>query len=85
MQLSDLRLRLRAHGANAAHEKHVLRRWVQSKPQDSGRRRIDNYLPQALREALPALTQELADLARLQSAHPGADGSERLLDRKSVV
>lgn len=57
----------------------MLRRWVQAKPQTAGRRRIENYLPQALRDALPALTDELAGLARLQSEHPAADGSSRLL------
>jgi 23S rRNA (adenine2503-C2)-methyltransferase len=79
MRLDALRHRLRSLGANPAHEEHVLRRWSQAKPQTSGRRRIENYLPQALRDALPALTDELAALARLQSEHPGADGSSRLL------
>ncbi len=79
MRIVDLRHRLRALGANPAHEQHVLRRWAQSKPQDSGRRRIANYLPQALRDALPALADELAALARLHSEHPAADGSARLL------
>jgi 23S rRNA (adenine2503-C2)-methyltransferase len=32
-----------------------------------------------LRNALPALTEELAQLVRLQSEHPAADGSARLL------
>jgi 23S rRNA (adenine2503-C2)-methyltransferase len=79
MRLDTLRHRLRTLGANPAHEEHVLRRWSQAKLQDSGRRRIEHYLPQALRDALPALTDELANLARLQSEHPGADGSSRLL------
>jgi 23S rRNA (adenine2503-C2)-methyltransferase len=79
MRLDDLRHRLRSLGANPAHERHVLRRWAQAKPQDSGRRRIDNYLPQTLRDALPALTNELAGLARLHSEHPASDGSARLL------
>jgi 23S rRNA (adenine2503-C2)-methyltransferase len=79
MRLPDLRHRLRALGANPAHERHVLRRWAHAKPQDSGRRRIDDYLPQTLRQALPALTDELATLARLYSEHPAADGSARLL------
>jgi 23S rRNA (adenine2503-C2)-methyltransferase len=79
MRLLDLRHRLRALGANPAHEQHVLRRWAQAKPQDSGRRRIDHYLPQTLRNALPELTDELASLARLHTEHPAADGSARLL------
>jgi 23S rRNA (adenine2503-C2)-methyltransferase len=79
MQVLALRHRLRTLGANPAHEEHVLRRWAQAQPQTAGRRRIEYYLPQALRDALPALTDELAALARLQSEHPGADGSSRLL------
>jgi 23S rRNA (adenine2503-C2)-methyltransferase len=79
MRLDAFRHRLRTLGANPAHEQHVLRRWVQAKPQTAGRRRIEHYLPQALRDALPALSDELASLARLQSEHPAADGSSRLL------
>jgi 23S rRNA (adenine2503-C2)-methyltransferase len=79
MRILDLRHRLRALGANPAHEQHVLRRWAQAKSQDSGRRRIDNYLPLAVRNALPELTDDLASLARLHSEHPAADGSSRLL------
>jgi 23S rRNA (adenine2503-C2)-methyltransferase len=79
MRIHDLRDRLRTLGANPAHTQHVLRRWAQARPQDSGRRRIDNYLPQALRNALPALLDELAGLARLHAEHPAGDGSSRLL------
>jgi 23S rRNA (adenine2503-C2)-methyltransferase len=79
VSLSTLRHRLRTLGANPAHEAQVLRRWSQARPQDAGRRRIEHYLPQALRDALPSLADELANLARLQSEHPGADGSSRLL------
>jgi 23S rRNA (adenine2503-C2)-methyltransferase len=78
-QIDDVCQRLRDLGANPAHEQHVLRRWAQAKPMDSGRRRIDNYLPRMLREALPALAAELAGIARLQSEHPATDGSARLL------
>ncbi|HNB45809.1 MAG TPA: RNA methyltransferase [Burkholderiaceae bacterium] len=79
MQISQLRQRLRALGANAAHEARVLRHWALAKPQDSGRRRNQHYLPQALIQALPGIEAELAGLARLHSVHPGEDGSERLL------
>ena len=47
--------------------------------QDSGRRRLEDFMPKPLRLALPALAQELAGLARLQSQHPAQDGSSRLL------
>jgi 23S rRNA (adenine2503-C2)-methyltransferase len=79
MHLSTLRQRLRSHGAGPSHEARVLRLWSQALPQTSGRRDIADFLPAALLAALPAIEAELAGLARLQSAHPGADGSERLL------
>ena len=79
MHISDLRQRLRALGALPKHEERVLRLWSQAMAQDSGRRRLEDFMPKALREALPALTAELSGLARLQSSHAGADGSARLL------
>ncbi|MDE2369655.1 MAG: RNA methyltransferase [Burkholderiales bacterium] len=79
MQISTLRDRLRALGANPRHEARVLRLWALAQPQDSGRRKLDDFLPLALRNELPALTAELAELARLHSRHAGDDGSERLL------
>jgi 23S rRNA (adenine2503-C2)-methyltransferase len=79
MQISDLRTRLRALGANPKHEERVLRLWACAQPQDKGRRPLDSFLPKPLREALPELTTELSALATLQSQHPGEDGSARLL------
>ena len=79
MHITDLRDRLRAHGALPCHEHRVLRLWSNALPQDSGKRRPEHFLPQAVREALPGLLADLHALARLRSAHPAADGSERLL------
>ena len=79
MQLSDLRQRLRKLGALAPHEGRVLRDWVQAKPHDAGKRRPENFLPLALREALPEIDADLHALTRLISEHPGEDGSARLL------
>jgi 23S rRNA (adenine2503-C2)-methyltransferase len=80
MHLETLRQRLRAEGALPCHEARVLRLWSQGLPQSSGRRRPEDFLPAALREALPAIEAELDALARLRSAHPAADGtSSRLL------
>jgi len=79
MRIEQLRQRLQGLGASAEHQAHVLRRWAQARPQNSGRRRIDHYLPRALLAELPAIVNELAGLARLRSEHPGADGSARLL------
>jgi 23S rRNA (adenine2503-C2)-methyltransferase len=78
-RVQHLRERLRACGAGAGHEQRVLRLWVQARPQDSGRRRPEDFLPLALRNAMPAIEAELAGLARLRSQHPGEDGSARLL------
>lgn len=81
MHLEQLRQTLRQHGALTCHEERVLRAWTRAQSLDSGARRQQaaNYLPLALRQALPGLAAELANLARVRSAHPGADGSERLL------
>ena len=57
----------------------MLRDWVQAQPHERGRRRPQDYLPAALRAALPALDAELGALARLVSSHPADDGSARLL------
>ncbi len=79
MQLGDLRERLRALGAGPQHEERVLRLWARALPQDSGRRRLQDFMPLALRQALPVLQGELEALARLQSRHDAEDGSARLL------
>ena len=81
MKLDTLRERLRALGANPQHEARVLRLWSQALPQDSGRRALESFMPATLRQALPALSAELAALTTLQSAHPASDGSSRLLIR----
>jgi 23S rRNA (adenine2503-C2)-methyltransferase len=79
VHIQQIRERLRAHGAKPVHEERVLRLWSNAMPQDSGRRRPEDFLPLALREVLPALVDELQGLARLRSEHPAADGSARLL------
>jgi 23S rRNA (adenine2503-C2)-methyltransferase len=77
--LADWRERLRCAGAGSTHAARVLRLWAQARPQDAGKRRLEDFLPKGLRTALPALEADLARLARLRSRHPAADGSERLL------
>jgi 23S rRNA (adenine2503-C2)-methyltransferase len=77
--VQDIRDHLRALGANALHEQRVLRLWTQAKPQDSGRRPLESFMPTAVREALPELSATLAGLATLREQHPGQDGSARLL------
>ncbi|HEY0823712.1 MAG TPA: rRNA methyltransferase, partial [Ramlibacter sp.] len=79
MTVEDVRQRLRAAGAGPSHERRVLRLWSNALPQDAGKRRPEDFLPATLRAALPAIEAELHGLARLRSAHPAEDGSERLL------
>lgn len=78
-QMAHWREQLRAAGAGPTHERRVLRLWANALPQDGGKRRPETFLPHGLLQRLPALEAGLASIARLQSAHPGADGSERLL------
>jgi 23S rRNA (adenine2503-C2)-methyltransferase len=87
MHIHRLRQRLRALGAQPLHEARVLRHWAQALPWHAGRRRIEDFLPLALRQALPALQSELDGLAQLHSAHPAEDGERlllRLADGQSV-
>ena len=77
MRINDLRERLRSQGAKPCHEQRLLRQWSQALPCAATRRA--DILPHALRDALPAITAELAALATLRSEHPAEDGSARLL------
>ncbi len=79
MRIEQIRQRLRTHGARPDHEHRVLRLWSQALPQGSGKRKPEDFLPLAVRQALPALEADLQGLARLRSEHPGEDGSARLL------
>jgi len=79
MRLTDLHQRLADLGAKPVHVQRVLRHWTHALPFDGGRRNPEHWLPQTLRDALPALADELAGLARLRSQHPAEDGSARLL------
>lgn len=79
LKLDTLRARLRAAGANPLHEARVLRLWSQAKPQDSGRRALESFMPARLRQVLPQIGAELAGLATLRSQHLAQDGSSRLL------
>ncbi|HEX2825964.1 MAG TPA: RNA methyltransferase [Burkholderiales bacterium] len=81
MRLEDVKQRLRASGARPAHADHVLKMWSRALPQASGKRRLEDFLPQSLRTALPGIEAALAGLARVVSVHPAGDGSERLLVR----
>ncbi|WP_048438522.1 RNA methyltransferase [Caenimonas sp. SL110] len=77
--ISQLRQRLLASGANPRHAQRVLRLWANALPQDSGSRKLEDFMPRQLLDALPALMSEFNALASIASQHPGADGSQRLL------
>ena len=79
MRIQHIRQRLRDLGAAPCHEGRVLRAWAQGLSLDSKKRRAENFLPLAVRAAIPGLSAELQGLTRLHSEHPGEDGSARLL------
>ncbi|MCE5180277.1 MAG: RNA methyltransferase [Betaproteobacteria bacterium] len=79
MRIQHIRQRLRDLGAAPCHEGRVLRSWAQGLPLGTKKRRAENFLPLALRDAIPGLTADLQGLARLHSEHTGEDGSIRLL------
>ncbi|MBF6907519.1 rRNA methyltransferase, partial [Acinetobacter baumannii] len=65
MRIAAIRERLAELGALPEHSARVLRDWVQGAPHERGRRKPADYLPKAVREALPALDAEFAGLARI--------------------
>ena len=79
MQIETIRQRLRALGALPLHEQRVLRDWLQALPHDRGRRRPQDFLPRALRDALPEIDAALHGIVRLISSHSTDDASARLL------
>ncbi|MEO5843919.1 MAG: rRNA methyltransferase, partial [Caldimonas sp.] len=79
VRISTVRQRLRSLGARPVHEERVLRQWARAEPLSAGRRRPEDFLPLALRTALPAVDAELRALAVLRADHAAADGSRRLL------
>jgi 23S rRNA (adenine2503-C2)-methyltransferase len=79
MRIETLRQRLADLGAKPVHVQRMLRAWLHALPLDAGPARRGPALPRAVALALPALSAELAGLARVRSEHPGEDGSARLL------
>jgi len=79
MHLADLRQQLASRGARPDHAERVLRRWIQGLSQDSRHRRVDDFLPLALRRDLPGLLESWGALTRLREAKAADDGARRLL------
>ncbi|OZI75113.1 RNA methyltransferase [Bordetella genomosp. 12] len=82
MRYSDFDHRLAGLDALPVHRGRVTRVWLAGQPLDTGtrRRHSDDFLPLALRQALPAVTAELDGLARIHSEHAGSDGSRLLVE-----
>ena len=81
MHIHDFQQRLTDLGAKPMHIGRITRAWLRGVPLDTGTRnqKTENFLPLAVRNALPEISNELDGLARLSSEHPGGDGSARLL------
>jgi 23S rRNA (adenine2503-C2)-methyltransferase len=75
----ELREQLRVAGARPRHETLALRAWSRGLRLDAFAQREDAWFPGALKRALPALQASIDALVTVRAAHPGADGSERLL------
>ncbi|MBB4864084.1 23S rRNA (adenine2503-C2)-methyltransferase [Pseudomonas nitritireducens] len=83
MRIHDLDQRLADLGALPLHRARMLRAWLQGRALDAGTRRqaAEDFLPLSVRNGVAQLSAELDALAAVESRHPGADGSERLLVR----
>ena len=81
MHIHDFHQRLTDLGAKPMHIGRITRAWLRGMPLDTGTRnqKTENFLPLAVRNALPEISRELDGLARLSSEHPASDGSARLL------
>jgi 23S rRNA (adenine2503-C2)-methyltransferase len=81
MNIDEFHQRLTDLGAKPMHIGRITRAWLGGKPLDTGTRnqKTENFLPLAVRNALPELSDALHALARLSSEHPAEDGSARLL------
>ena len=82
MRYPEFDQRLAALGALPVHRRRLVRVWLKGQSLDTGTRRrsSENFLPLALRNAVPALTAELDGLARIRSEHAGSDGSRLLVE-----
>jgi 23S rRNA (adenine2503-C2)-methyltransferase len=81
MNIDEFHQRLTDLGAKPMHIGRITRAWLGGKPLATGTRnqKTENFLPLAVRNALPELSDALDALARLSSEHPAEDGSARLL------
>jgi 23S rRNA (adenine2503-C2)-methyltransferase len=81
MQIDALRQRLRGLNARPIHERILMRAWTGGLAVATEGADPAKPYPAALAAALPQLADELDRIARVESEHPSADGSVRLLVR----
>ena len=81
MRIQDFHHTLTALGARPCHIGRINRAWLQGRALDHGTRHQQSadYFPLKVRQGLPALSQQLATLARIHTRHEAADASQRLL------
>lgn len=83
MYISDFYTRLNTIGAQPCHRERITRAWLQGKSLEYGPRKqlAADFFPLRVRHELPAISNELNQLAQLHTEHPAHDGSARLLIR----
>ncbi len=81
MRIQDFQQALTTLGARPCHIGRINRAWLQGLALDHGTRhqQSEHYFPLAVRQGLPALSQQLEALARIHTRHEAADASQRLL------
>ena len=79
MQISQLRQRLSDAGARDCHADRIFRAWSQHTSLDNRRSPADQFLPLAVRHALPEWQAQVEALARIHERHDDADTAIRLL------
>lgn len=81
MRISDIHQQLADIGAKPVHIGRMMRAWLKGQPLDTGIRhqKSEDFLPLSVRNGLPPLSKVIDGLARLNTEHPAADGSSRLL------
>jgi 23S rRNA (adenine2503-C2)-methyltransferase len=79
MRIQELHDTLRARGANERHVTALLRAWAEGRPLERCVPWAQDFLPAAVRAALPEISARLSGLARVLSEHPDEAGAARLL------
>lgn len=81
MRFEHIQQYLSQCGAKNLHQQRILRAWLHGRSLDAGPRHqpAEHFLPLSVRHALPELQQRLEQIVQLETQHPDAAGSVRLL------